>query len=45
MDIFWSDESQKFITIPDGDDATQKQIKEYYEKKLRGNFAVPDEKS
>lgn len=35
MNIFWSDEDQKFYTIPDGDEATDKQIKEYYEQKLR----------
>jgi len=30
--VVWFEESQKFITIPDGDDATCKQIKEHYEK-------------
>lgn len=34
MNIFWSDEDQKFYTIPDGDEATPSQIKEYYEKKI-----------
>ena len=45
MDIFWSNDSQKFYTIPDGDEATPKQIKEYYENILRGNFTIPSEKS
>ena len=45
MDIFWSNESQEFYTIPDGDVATPKQIKEYYENRLRGNFTIPSEKS
>ena len=31
MNLFWSDEDQKFYTIPDGDIATHKQVKEYYE--------------
>ena len=30
MEIFWSDEDQKFYTIPDGDVATHKEIKEYF---------------
>ena len=33
MEIFWGDEDQRFITIPDGDVATHKQIKDYYENK------------
>lgn len=33
MEIIWSDENQEFITIPDGDIATHKEIKDYYEKK------------
>lgn len=33
QEIFWSDEDQKFITLPDGDEATHKQIKDYYSKK------------
>ena len=31
--VFWSIEDQKFYTIPDGDEATHQQIKEYYESK------------
>ena len=31
MEIFWSEESQEFITIPDGDTATPREIKNYYE--------------
>lgn len=33
MEIVWSDENQEFITIPDGDIATHKEIKDYYENK------------
>lgn len=29
--IYWSEEDQNFYTIPDGDKATPKQIKDYYE--------------
>lgn len=31
--VFWSIEDQKFYTIPDGDEATHQQIKEYFESK------------
>lgn len=30
--LIWSNEDQCYITIPDGDVATHKQIKEYYEQ-------------
>lgn len=32
-DLVWSDDSQKFITIPDGDEATHEQIKRYFERR------------
>lgn len=32
-EIFWSDDDQKFHTIPDGDEATHQQIKDYYARK------------
>ena len=35
MGVYWSEESQEFYTTPDGDKATHKQIKEYYENKSR----------
>lgn len=30
MEVIWSEEEQKFITIPDGDIATHRQIYDYY---------------
>ena len=35
IDLIWSNDDQKFITIPDGDITTPQQIKEYYENKMR----------
>ena len=35
MEIVWVEEEQCFITIPDGDKATHKQIRDYYNAKLR----------
>ena len=32
-DLVWSQEDQKFITIPDGNEATHEQIKRYFESK------------
>ena len=43
MEIIWSDDEQKFITMPDGDTATHFEIKEYYEsktKKIVANISV-----
>lgn len=34
MELFWSEEDQQFYKIPDGDIATPKEIKEYYERKI-----------
>lgn len=36
MSVYWSEENQEFYTTPDGDKATHKQIKEYYEHKMKG---------
>lgn len=30
MEIIWSEENQQYITIPDGDTATHKQIHDHY---------------
>lgn len=37
MQIIYSEEDQKFYTIPDGDIATHQQIKEYYENERKYN--------
>jgi len=37
MQIIYSEEDQKFYTIPDGDVATYQQIKEYYENERKDN--------
>lgn len=31
-DIVWDEETQQFITVPDGDVATHKEIKEYIDE-------------
>lgn len=32
MAVYWNEEEQEFYTTPDGDKATHKEIKDYFEK-------------
>lgn len=38
MEIFYNEEDQQFYTIPDGDIATHKQIRDYYKTKTHINI-------
>lgn len=39
MDIIWNEEDKQYITVPDGDIATHKQIHDFYNKKNIANVS------